>query len=124
MNAEPTTHSGPAVLPLLMSMLGTRLELAAIDLEDLGQAVVTSFMTAFVAVVLGLIAFAFAGVAVIVFFWDTHRIAAAAGTTLCYTMLATFVALRARARWLSRPAAFAGTLRELELDGEAFGRRP
>lgn len=82
-------------------MIGTRLELTATDVEELAQAMVTSFMTAFVAVVLGLIAFAFAGVAVIVFFWDTHRIAAATGITLCYAMLAAF-----------------------ELDGEAFGRRP
>jgi uncharacterized membrane protein YqjE len=124
MNAQCATTSGQGILPLLMSMIGTRLELAAIDVEELAQAMATSFMTVFVAVVLGLIAFAFAGVAVIVFFWDTHRIAAAAGITLCYAMLAALVALRARARWISRPAAFAGTLRELELDGEAFGRRP
>lgn len=124
MNAGYETASGQGVVPLLMSMIGTRLELAAIDIEELAQATATSFMTAFVAAVLGLIAFAFAGVAVIVFFWDIHRVAAATGITLFYAMLAAFVALRARARWISRPAAFAGTLRELELDGQAFGRRP
>jgi uncharacterized membrane protein YqjE len=107
-----------------MSMVATRLELAAIDVEDLLQATVTTFMTAFVAVVLSLVAFAFAGVAVIVLFWDTHRVAAAAGVLFSYATLAAFVAWRARATWRSRPAAFAGMLRELELDGEAFGRRP
>ena len=111
------------VFSLLMSMIATRLELAAIDVEELAQAIVTTFMTAFVAVVLSLIAFAFAGVAVIALFWDTHRVAAAAGVTVCYAMLAALVAWRARADWRSRPAAFAGMLRELKLDGEAFGRR-
>ena len=124
MNAQRETPSRHGVLPLLMSMFGTRLELAALDVEELAQAMGTSLMTAFVAVVLGLIAFAFTGVAVIAFFWETHRVAAAAAITLCYAILAAFVALRARAHWISRPAAFAGTLRELDLDGEAFGRRP
>ena len=113
MNAQRETPSRHGVLPLLMSMFGTRLELAALDVEELAQAMGTSLMTAFVAVVL-----------VIAFFWDTHRVAAAAAITLCYAILAAFVALRAREHWISRPAAFAGTLRELELDGEAFGRRP
>jgi len=123
MNTEAGATPAQGILSLLMSMIATRLELAAIDLENHAQASLVAAMTAFVAVVLGLIAFAFAGVAVIVFFWDTHRIAAATGVTFGYAMLAAFAALSARTRWLSRPAALAGTLRELELDGEVFGRR-
>ena len=124
MNVETGTAGAHGILSLLMSMISTRLELAAIDVENHAQATLAALLTAFVAVVLGLIAFSFVGVAVIVVFWDTHRIAAATGVTLCYAMLAAFVALRARACWYSRPAAFAGTLHELELDGEAFGRKP
>lgn len=124
MNTEAGATHIHGVFSLLMSMIATRIELAAIDVEELAYTVVTTFMTAFVAVVLSLIAFAFAGVAVITLFWDTHRVAAAVGVTLCYAMFAVLVAWRARANWRARPAAFAGTLRELELDGEAFGRQP
>jgi uncharacterized membrane protein YqjE len=123
MNAQDETASRHGVFSLLMSMLSTRLELAAIDIEDHAQATLVALATAFVAVVLGLIAFVFVGIAVITYFWDTHRIAAATGVTLGYVMLAAFVALQSRARWRARPAAFAGTLRELELDAQAFRGR-
>jgi uncharacterized membrane protein YqjE len=81
-------------------------------------------MAAFAAVVLSLIAFAFIGVVVIVVFWDTHRIAAAASVLAFYALIAGAVALMARSTWRSRPAAFAATLRELELDRAAFRGRP
>src|SRR5690349_17922739 len=97
--AESTLMHG--VLSLLMSMIATRLELAAIDMEELAQTTATTFMSAFVAVVLSLVAFVFAGVTVIVLFWDTHRIAAASGVTLFCVALAVFVAWRARADWRS-----------------------
>jgi len=124
MNARSETVSGRGVLPLLTSMLGTRLELAALDVEAHVQATLVVFMTAFVAVVLGLIAFAFIGIAAIVFFWDTHRVVAASCVTLGFIALATFTALRARLSWRRRPAAFSATVRELELDAQAFRARP
>jgi uncharacterized membrane protein YqjE len=120
--ATVTTDRG--LLHILLSMVGTRLELAAIDVETHAQATLNAMLLAFVATVLGLIAFAFAGMAVIVFFWDTHRIAAAAGVTGSYVLLAALLAWRAHVGWRSRPAAFSGLLRELALDRETFGRRP
>jgi uncharacterized membrane protein YqjE len=120
--SEPATRHG--ILPLLMSMIGTRLELAAIDVEAHLQATFAALMAAFVAVVLALIAFAFIGIAVIVFYWETHRVAAAAGVLLGYVACATAFATVARSGWKSRPAPLATTMRELELDREAFGSRP
>jgi uncharacterized membrane protein YqjE len=111
------------ILPLLLSMFHTRLELAAVDVESHVQATLLALMTAFVAVVLGLMAFAFIGIAVIVFFWETQRIAAAAGVMFTYAALAAVLASRARARWRTRPSAFEATVRELELDAEAFRGR-
>ena len=123
MNTPCAAVSARGVLPLLMSMFGTRLELAALDVEAHVQATLVVMMTAFIAVVLGLIAFTFVGVAVIVFFWDTHRIAAAGGVTFAYTTLAALTVMRARSGWRNRPAAFAATVRELELDAQAFRGR-
>jgi uncharacterized membrane protein YqjE len=108
------------LLPLLMSMLSTRAELAALDAEAHVQAMLAAMLEAFVAVVLSMIAFAFIGVVVIVAFWDTHRITAAVSVLVAYSIIAAIVALLARATWKSRPPAFAATLRELELDRAAF----
>jgi uncharacterized membrane protein YqjE len=108
------------VLPLVWSMLGTRVELAAIDIEAHLQATLVALLAAFVAVVLALVAVAFIGVAVIVFFWDTHRVAAAVGVMGAYVAIAGLVAWLARRGWKHRPPALAATLRELELDREAL----
>lgn len=123
MNTEAGEIHERGVLPLLMSMVSTRVELAALDMEAHVHATVGAMVSMFVAVVLALIAFTFVGIAVIVVFWDTHRVAAAVGVLAAYVFIAVAVALQARAAWKSRPAAFAATLRELELDRDAFRSR-
>ena len=107
-------------LPLLAAMGRIRLELAALELEAHILRSTGALMLGGVAVVLALISFAFFGIAVIALFWDTHRIAAAAGVVLGYLLLAIGIAAHARTRWTSRPAPFSATLRELELDREAI----
>lgn len=106
-----------------MSMVGTRLELAAIDIQEHAQATVVALVTAFAAVVLALVAFAFIGIAVIVFFWETHRVVATIGVMLAYVAFAGVMALRARTKWRTRPAALAATIHELERDAQAFRGR-
>ncbi len=112
------------VLPLLMSMLGTRLDLAVLDTGGHFKTTHVAMLATFVALVLALVAFTFVGIAVIVLFWDTHRIAASVSVLGAYVGLAVLVALRARADWKSRPAAFTATLHELELDRAALRSRP
>jgi uncharacterized membrane protein YqjE len=111
-------------LDLLASMARTRFELAALDLQAHVAATLRAIASGVIALVLALVAFGFVGVAIIAIFWDTHRIIATVGTTLGYVILAVAVAAIARARWMSRPPAFEGTLRELALDREALRRRP
>jgi uncharacterized membrane protein YqjE len=123
-NTPPENVTARGVFSLLMSMFGTRLELAAIDVEAHVQSTLVALMTAFVAIVLALVAFAFVGIAVVVLFWDTHRVAAAASVTGGYVALAAFMALRASALWNGRPAAFAATMQQFELDAQAFRGRP
>ena len=120
MNAH--MHAAPAHGPfsVLAAMTHTRLELAGLELEAQLLASIGALMTAVVAIVLGLIALVFVGVAVITVFWDTHRVAAASGVTLACLLLAATIALYARARWQARPAPFASTLHQLELDREAM----
>jgi uncharacterized membrane protein YqjE len=117
-----TAHSPAAVrgpFELMAAMLHTRLELATMDIEAHLSATLASLAMAFAALVLGLVAFAFIGVAVIAVFWDTHRVLAAALTTAAYAVIACTLVVAARARWRSRPAPLAATLHELQLDREA-----
>jgi uncharacterized membrane protein YqjE len=124
MSAEAGTSQYRGLVPLLISMIRTRLELATIDTAAHLMATLAAMITTFIAVVLSLIAFAFIGVVVIVVFWDSHRIAAAAGVLAAYALFAGAFAWRARFAWRHRPAAFAATLRELELDQAAFRNLP
>lgn len=117
MDPPPPTR-GP--LSLLGDMAHTRAELAVTDLESYLGATFGSLGLALAALVLGLVAFAFVGVAVIALFWDTHRVAATLGTTAAYVILALTLTLAARARWRSRPHPLETTLRELELDRQAL----
>jgi len=123
MNDHAANAHERGILPLLMSMIGTRVELAAIDTEAHVRGTVVAMLAAFVAVVLALIAFTFIGIVVIVVFWDTHRIAAASAVLAAYLLVAAVVAGMARSVWNARPPAFAATLRELELDRDALRSR-
>jgi len=118
--SEPVRQS---VLPLLASMVGTRIELAALDIEAHLQATLTALVAAFVAVVIGLIAFAFAGIAVIVFFWESYRIPAAIAVVAAYGTFAALFGFWAKSEWTARPAPLANTIHELELDRDALRSR-
>jgi uncharacterized membrane protein YqjE len=110
---ELETH-GP--MSVLAAMTRTRLELAGMEFESHLLESISALVTAGAAIVLCLVAFVFIGISMIALFWDTHRVAAAIGTTVAYFTLALVIALYARARWRARPAPFAITLHELELD--------
>lgn len=107
-------------LPLLAEMARTRFELAGLELEDHLRRSVGALLLGGIALALAIIAVAFAGIAVIALFWDTHRGLAAGGVTLGYLLLSLAVLARARVRWNSRPAPFAATRDELERDREAL----
>jgi uncharacterized membrane protein YqjE len=113
----PRYARGPA--SLLAAMVHTRLELATLDVEAWISGTLASLGLAFAALVLGLVAFAFIGVAVIAVFWDTHRVVAAFATMAAYLLIALTVALVARSRWRRRPRPLEATLSEIELDRDA-----
>jgi uncharacterized membrane protein YqjE len=123
MSVETGNPARHGLLPLLASMLGTRLELAALDIETHLRATLLALIVAFVAVVLGLIAFAFIGIAVIVFFWETYRIPAAIAVVVAYGTFAALIGFWARSVWKTRPAALANTMHELDLDLGALRSR-
>lgn len=119
MNTQAPSSTDDGVFDLLAAMAATRLELATTDLEAHLGATAASVGYAIAAFIVALIALAFAGVVVIAIFWDTHRVVASVATLVGYIIIALAFVARARALWRARPPAFAATLRELELDGEA-----
>jgi uncharacterized membrane protein YqjE len=104
-------------------MARTRLELTLLDLESHVSRSIGALAMGAAALLIALIAAAFVGVTVIVYFWDTHRLVAAASVTGAYLGLALAFAATAHRRWTSRPSAFAGVLRELERDRDALRGR-
>lgn len=123
MNDTEHTGHGHGPVALLAAMAHTRLELAALDVEAHVADTVRAMAIGFASLVAALIALAFVGVSVIAYFWDTHRLVAAASTTGGYLVLALLLLVRARGRWQTRRPAFAAVLRELERDRDALRGR-
>ena len=110
----------------LLGLLRTRLELAALELDEERDRAIEALVLVHVAT----LAFAFALLAastlVVVLFWDTYRIAALCGMTLVYLLIGIAAALRFTRRRPPGARPFAATLAELERDrawiaGEAGG---
>jgi len=108
----------------LVEAVETRVELALVELREEGErrkSMLVLAVTGGLFLSLGLLLAAFF---VVVFFWETHRLAAIAGVTLLYLGIAAGAFLRLRVKAQSAPAPFEATLRELAADRELLrGRR-
>lgn len=118
---RPPGEAGPldsarALGASFLALLGTRVELAALEFKE--EAARRKRLAA-----LALVAAVFLGVAlillaflVVVFFWDAHRIAAIAGVTLAYAAVGAGAFLRLRAILRDSPPPFSATLEEFRRD--------
>lgn len=108
----------------LLAMLRTRLELAAIELQEethrlLGY-LAWGVAAAFFAVVAVLLAILF----VLVLFWDTHRLLAVGGMILLFALGSLLAFLKVKGELSSRPPIMAATLAELRKDAQAVKGEP
>lgn len=105
----------------LLGLLRTRLELAALELDEERDRAIEALILVHVAV----LAFAFALLAastlVVVLFWDSYRIAALCGMTIVYLAIGIVAALRFSRKRPADARPFAGTLAELERDRAWLG---
>jgi len=122
--------SGPAAAPLaslrslgatLLALLGTRAELAVVELREEGERRKDQVIVALAAAIFVLLALVCATLLVVVFFWDTHRLAALAGVTLTHAVLGGWAIATLRGMARSAPPPFAATLAELARDREMLG---
>lgn len=123
--ADGDTTPGPAANLLrslvhlggtLLAAAQTRVELLATEIsEDLDRGL-RMLLWAFVAVLAGILGALLAGFTVIIYFWDTHRIAAAIGVTAAFLLLALAAGLVFRARLHEKPRLLHATRSELQRD--------
>lgn len=118
---KPPGEAGPlgsarALGASLLALLGTRVELAAIELKEETERRKRLAVLALVAVLFlgaGLLLLAFL---LVVLYWDTHRLPAIAGVTLLYTAIGAWAFLRFRAILRDSPPPFSATLDEFKRD--------
>lgn len=101
-----------------------RLELAALDTEEellrlgglLAGALVTALMLA--------LALASAAATFVIYFWDGARLAATLGVTGFFALAGALMAWRLARALRDKPRFLAGTLAELDRDGERLREAP
>ncbi len=105
-----------------VELLGTRAELALLELREEGERRKELLVLALCGALFLALALLLAALFVVVVFWDTHRLAALGAVTLAYLAIAVgaFATLRRRAN--RAPPAFEATLAELKADLRCLGR--
>jgi uncharacterized membrane protein YqjE len=96
----------------------TRLELLGTEVEEQVTRLVSILVWSLVALFLAFATTILSAVAIIVAFWETHRLLAAVGVAVVFGLAAVLCALRVVAQVKSRPRLFQATLGELKKDRE------
>lgn len=117
--AGPLRQLVASVGGLLSTAIGigrTRLELLSVELREELHRTAGLVVWGAIAVLAAGGGVLFAGFAVVVAFWDTHRTLAAVLVTVAYLALAAVAGFQLRARLKSRPPFLQATLGELARD--------
>lgn len=100
----------------LVDMVHTRLELAAVEVEEESQRMLGYLLSGLLALILFGIAFLLLAFLVIVLFWDTHRVAAVGGMATLFAAAGAIIAMKVKAGFDSKPRLLQNTLEELRKD--------
>lgn len=123
------TTSGPAgnlirsVIRLaggLLEAAGTRVDLFATELREDGERGLRLLAWAMAALLTAILGALMAGVTLIIVYWDTHRVAAAAGVTAAFLAAAVACAVAFRRRLSEKPRLLDATRSELQKDVAAI----
>lgn len=105
----------------LAALLGTRIELAVVELRQEGERRKDMLVLALVAALFFALALLCASLLVVVAFWETHRLAALASVTAVHGIVAALAVARLQRLQRASPPPFEATLAELARDREALG---
>ena len=100
----------------LLAMVQTRLELAAVEMEEEYQRLLGYLLMSLLALFLLGISLLLVALLVIVIFWDTHRIEAVCGMAALFGIGAAWLGLKVRADFRVKPRLLAATVGELRKD--------
>ena len=100
----------------LLGSLHDRLELISVEVQEEKHRLIRTFVWISAAIFTGMMAIAFASLTLVVYFWDTARVAALGGLTLLYTGAVVAIVLALRRHLKRQPGPFAATLEEFKAD--------
>lgn len=100
----------------LLATAQTRVELLTTELSEDLERGVRILLWGFVALLAGILGALLAGVTLIVYFWDTHRLGASVGVTLVFLLVAAVAGWIARERLQEKPRVLDATRTELQRD--------
>jgi|SRR6185369_17679759 len=121
--AERLLHLGGNLLALTADAGRTRLELFAAELAVERQRLMRLFALGMICGITSLLGLAFTSFWVIAFFWDTHRLIAAAAVALVYLAIAVIAGLWLRQSLAQTSTSFAQTVDALRRDYESLRTR-
>jgi len=104
----------------LVAMVGTRLELAAVEFQEDARRLLGYLAWTLLAVFLAAGAFMLVALFVIVLFWDDYRLQAIAGMAILFAAGAGLILMKVKAGLNSQPPLLAATLAELREDAAAI----
>lgn len=112
-----------ALLATVTELLQTRLELAGTEVEEQVARLASLLIWSIVTLFLGFAAILLVAIALIVLFWDTHRVLVAVGLAGLFAILAGVALTNLLAQVRDRPRLFQATLDELVKDRQRLIKR-
>jgi len=117
-------RSGTQLAGTLLAIVETRFDLLTTEISEDTQRGVRILLWTSVALLAGFAGLLFAGVTVLIVFWDEHRVGAALGVTLAFLAIMAVAILVSRGRLRERPRLLDATRTELRRDVDLLrGRR-
>lgn len=106
-----------------VALVRTRAEMASLDFDDAGKRAkerLVLFVVGLLCLGVGILA---ATGFVVVYFWETHRLASFGIITIAYLLVGALALWRFKVRQSTDPAPFAATLAELKRDVQWIARK-
>ncbi len=104
----------------MLAMVETRLELAALEVEEESQRLLGYFALALLSLILFGIAMVLVSLAIILVFWETYRLPAALVLAALFAGAGTIVGMKLKTAFKTRPRMLAATVAELNKDVNFF----
>lgn len=108
----------------LLAVAETRVELLTTELSEDLERGLRILLWAMVGLLAGILGLLLAGITVVIYFWDTHRIAAALGVTAVFLIVSVVAGLAFRRHLNQKPRLLDATRTELHHDVTALRREP